>query len=58
MAKRTFMAFEIEEIESQIRPSKLAPTTMAALPQGNPLLSHISSMEKILKNAPYPYDYR
>jgi len=58
MAKRTFMAFEIEEIESQIRPSKLAPTTMAALPQGNPLLSQISSMEKILKNAPYPYGYR
>jgi hypothetical protein len=31
---------------------------MAALPQGNPLLSQISSMEKILKNAPYPYGYR
>jgi len=58
MAKKTFMAFEIEEIKSQIRPSKLAQITMAALPQGSPLLSRTSSMEKILKKAPYPYNYR
>jgi len=53
--KKSFMSFEIEEITNQIRPSKLAPITMVALPQGNPLLNRTNDMEKILNKASYPY---